>query len=208
MKTARQQAKEKGMTFYFTGKPCKRGHLSKRRISNCMCHECEIIANAEKADYKKQWYEKNKAKILHKAASSYEKGREKKIAYACEYQRKNLDRILRARRQRMETDPVYAIKERVRNLIKECIRRSGTSKSSKTAEILGCTGAELRKHIERQFIRGMSWHNMGAWHIDHIVPISSAKTIDEVIALNHHTNLRPLWAKDNLRKSNRMEFII
>lgn len=208
MKTARQQAKEKGLMFYFTGKPCKRGHVANRRVVNCMCYECELEASHGKAEYKKQWYEKNKQKILTKAAQSYNDNPESKIAYACAYQKQNLRKIIEGRKQRINRDPVYAIKERIRCLIKESIRKLGSSKSTKTAQILGCSSADLRKHIERQFVRGMSWENMGKWHIDHIVPISSAKSVDEVIALNHHTNLRPLWAEDNLRKSNRMEFMI
>jgi len=46
----------------------------------------------------------------------------------------------------------------------------------------------------------MNWHNKGKWHIDHIIPLKAAKTEFEVIALNHYTNLQPLWAKDNLTK--------
>lgn len=208
MKTARQQAKEKGLMFYFTGKPCKRGHVANRRVTNCMCYECELIANTEKAGYKKQWYEKNKQKILTKAAQSYEDNPERKIAYARAYQKQNLRKIIEGRKQRINSDHVYAIRERVRCLIKECIKRSGSNKSSKTSEILGCSTIEFKKHIERQFTKGMSWENMGEWHLDHIVPISSAKTEEDIYALNHHTNLRPLWASENLRKSNKVEHLI
>jgi hypothetical protein len=50
----------------------------------------------------------------------------------------------------------------------------------------------------------MCWENRNEWHIDHIVPLSSAKTEDEVYGLCHYTNLQPLWAKDNLQKSNKL----
>ena len=49
-----------------------------------------------------------------------------------------------------------------------------------------------------------SWDNYGKWHIDHIIPLSSANNEDEVYKLCHHTNLQPLWAEDNLRKSNKI----
>ena len=51
----------------------------------------------------------------------------------------------------------------------------------------------------------MTWENQGEWHFDHIIPISSAQTEEEVIKLNHYTNFQPLWAEDNLRKSNKIE---
>jgi hypothetical protein len=51
----------------------------------------------------------------------------------------------------------------------------------------------------------MSWENRRLWHIDHIIPLALAKNEDQLIKLNHYTNLRPLWAKDNLVKSARYE---
>ena len=56
--------------------------------------------------------------------------------------------------------------------------------------------------MESQFTDGMTWDNWGkyGWHVDHKVPLSSAKTPDELIKLCHYTNLQPLWAKDNLSK--------
>ena len=51
----------------------------------------------------------------------------------------------------------------------------------------------------------MNWENRGLWHIDHIIPLATAKTEDEIIRLNHYTNLQPLWAIDNLKKGTRNE---
>ena len=48
----------------------------------------------------------------------------------------------------------------------------------------------------------MSWSNHGKWHLDHIIPISSARTKEEAIKLNHYSNFQPLWAIDNLVKHN------
>jgi hypothetical protein len=50
----------------------------------------------------------------------------------------------------------------------------------------------------------MSWDNHGEWHIDHIIPLSSAKNENDVYTLCHYTNLQPLWAEENLRKSNKI----
>lgn len=72
-------------------------------------------------------------------------------------------------------------------------------------KILGFTPKELKVHIERQFLKGMTWDNMDEWHIDHIVPRASFKGASQEHIVKHCwslTNLRPLWAKDNMRKSD------
>jgi hypothetical protein len=50
----------------------------------------------------------------------------------------------------------------------------------------------------------MNWSNRKEWHIDHIIPLSSAKTEEELLKLFHYTNLQPLWANDNIKKSNKI----
>lgn len=204
----RSEAIASGSAFYFTGRPCKRGHVSRRRVGSCSCVECESVYSESAAIYKQNWYCANRKRILEKSRVAYEKNSEGKIAYALAYQKKNLSRIVAARANRQKTDNVYAAKERVRALIKQCLRTAGTEKNTRTSQILGCTTKQFKEHLERQFLPNMGWHNFSEWHIDHIVPVSSAKTEEEVIALNHFTNLRPLWASENLRKSNRMEFLI
>lgn len=82
----------------------------------------------------------------------------------------------------------------------------GYSKRSKTTDLLGCDFKQLKSHLESKFTNGMNWDNYGKWHIDHIIPIASAKTEDEIVALNHYTNLQPLWAEDNIRKGAKLDF--
>jgi hypothetical protein len=80
------------------------------------------------------------------------------------------------------------------------------NRNKQSLEILGCSVEEFRNHIENKFQSGMSWENYGyyGWHIDHIIPLSSAKTEKEIYELCHYTNLQPLWAKENLKKSNKL----
>jgi hypothetical protein len=58
--------------------------------------------------------------------------------------------------------------------------------------------------MESLFKEGMTWDNHGEWHIDHIIPISSGKTEDEVVKLCHYTNLQPLWKTENLLKGDKL----
>lgn len=87
-------------------------------------------------------------------------------------------------------------------------RKSGAA----SFELLGYTVEELIDHLERQFVRGMSWKNYGRWHVDHIRPLSAFDYeyatdpgFREAWAI---TNLRPLWAKDNLIKSGRRVLLL
>jgi hypothetical protein len=72
--------------------------------------------------------------------------------------------------------------------------------------MLGCDYDFFKAYIERQFKQGMTWENHGKWHFDHIIPVSSAKNEEELIKLNHYTNFQPLWAEENLSKSNKIEW--
>ena len=142
----------------------------------------------------------------------YLANREAKLEYQKEYQQKNWEAVkLRGaayNRERRAKDTVFSVGLRVRALISISLRAKGVCKSARTEKILGCTLNEFITHIEKQFAKGMSWENRDEWHLDHILPMSSAKSESDVIALNHHTNLRPLWAADNLRKRDTVTHLI
>lgn len=78
--------------------------------------------------------------------------------------------------------------------------------------VIGYSLPELKAHLEKQFLPGMSWENFGAWHIDHIIPISSFKFHSHRCAEFQEcwslSNLRPLWAEANLRKSDKRLFLL
>ena len=83
------------------------------------------------------------------------------------------------------------------------------NKDSNFASYIGCSLEDLRSHIEQQFEPWMNWGNHGSydnnvltWQIDHINPLSSAATADELVKLLHFSNLRPLKAEDNLKKGD------
>lgn len=72
-------------------------------------------------------------------------------------------------------------------------------------KLLGCSVQECLNHIEAQWQPGMTWDNwtLSGWHLDHIKPLASANTKEEMELLCHYTNLRPLWASDNLSKGGK-----
>lgn len=104
---------------------------------------------------------------------------------------------------RKKNDPLFKLSGNIRTLICNSIVEQGFKKNSKTSKILGCGFEEFKKHIENQFTEGMSWDNYGDWEYDHKTPLSWAKTEDEIIALNHHSNFQPLWREDNRSKLNK-----
>lgn len=77
---------------------------------------------------------------------------------------------------------------------------------------VGFSLQQLMRHIERQFLPGMSWDNIGDWHIDHIVPKASFSyvTVDdpEFRACWSLTNLRPLWRAENISKHAKRLFLL
>jgi hypothetical protein len=86
------------------------------------------------------------------------------------------------------------------------LKKNNISKKNKTFDIVGCTPEFLREYIEQKFTEGMSWDNYGrnGWHVDHIIPLSSAKNESEIYKLCHYTNLQPLWESENIKKSNKI----
>jgi len=90
-----------------------------------------------------------------------------------------------------------------RGMLSSVLKRIGTKKEKSTLDILGYSAEELKKHIEYLFLENMSWDNWGKWHIDHIIPISSFDKDVNPNIVNALTNLQPLWAADNIIKSNK-----
>ena len=105
-------------------------------------------------------------------------------------------------RRRRRENVAAAIAERLRARVKSALRRGDAPKALSTLSLTGCSAAELRVWIERQFTDGMSWQNRSKWHVDHIIPCSAfnLKDPDQQKVAFHFSNLRPIWAADNVRK--------
>jgi uncharacterized protein (DUF849 family) len=108
-------------------------------------------------------------------------------------------------RERRHTDLQYAFKVSLQKTLLQRLRAHGVRKQHRMEEYLGCSIAELRSHLASKFLTGMTWENRHLWHIDHIRPCASFDLTDTIQqrACFHFTNLRPLWALDNIRKGRR-----
>jgi len=111
-------------------------------------------------------------------------------------------------REKRKKDPVSNMQIRLSRLHRFAIAQVGAIKTSPTFEELGYTPEDLIAHLEKQFVKGMGWHNMDQWQIDHITPVSTAKTLDDVVSLNQLWNLRPMWAHENNAKKDNIEVMI
>ena len=162
--------------------------------------------------YKKEYYKKNKEKV-DKKNKKYQEDNKKKISlYLKEYNKKNKERIRKKGRKydaSRRKDPIIRLNQNISGGIRSSLKSKGLSKKGRHWEdLVGYTSQELRDHLENLFQLGMTWRNMKEWHIDHVLPLSffKYKSTDDVEfkycwSLN---NLQPLWAKDNIRKSNKI----
>ncbi len=111
--------------------------------------------------------------------------------------------VIRTRKKELRSDRDKMIL-RLRHNIRKCFLKKSYTKRSKTGQILGDTWENVKIHFETYFNDYINWNNMGDWEIDHIIPISSAITPDDVIRLCHYTNLQPLLKEDNRKKSDKI----
>jgi hypothetical protein len=169
--------------------------------------------NKDKASVnKKKYYLDNKEDILKKRKENYSNNKEKKLKYQKEYASLNKEKIsaykMEYQRNRRKTDPVYKLKYVVGRIIRNSLKCKGLSKGKRTKDILGCDIDFFKNYLEDKFTIEMSWENYGIiWDIDHIIPLSTAKTEEEVIKLNHYTNLQPLDSHINRNvKRDKIDF--
>ena len=143
----------------------------------------------------------NPTMMQEKLKNFYKDNPEKRKEYRKNYKLRKQEQ----RKERRANDPVFNLINRMRCRIWKYLNILEISKKNKTFDIVGCSPEFLKQHLEKQFTEGMSWELLGQHiHIDHIIPLSSAKTEDELYKLCHYENLQPLWAEDNLKKSNKI----
>lgn len=175
-------------------------------------HKDNYENNKENIKYNvKQWSINNKEYIKQRSKNYYKNNKDKFKQWAKEYSKTERAReYLNQYNKELRKNPTERIKQYLRIYIGQAFKEIGNNKYKSTLAIIGLDSwDDFRKHIESLWVEGMSWDNYGVgannttWHIDHIIPISLAKTEEDIYKLNHYTNLRPMWCSDNIRKSNK-----
>jgi hypothetical protein len=115
----------------------------------------------------------------------------------------NKTKIIEKRMERYHSDVLFRLRYNLSSRTRNALKTSGFNKNSDIKNILGAELERVKLHLESQFQEGMTWENRSEWHIDHIIPLASAQSEEELILLCHYTNLQPLWAFDNLSKGDR-----
>ena len=112
-------------------------------------------------------------------------------------------------KKRKDNDPFFKAICSIRTRLYLFCKDVKLNKNFKTMDSIGLTSMEFKTYIESLFLDGMDWSNygkgIGKWSIDHIKPLRTAQSIDEVFALNHYKNLQPMWSQDNSAKGGKYD---
>jgi hypothetical protein len=155
----------------------------------------------QKTHYKK-WIKSHKEYVNKKKREYYAEKDKVRIAEKLKLKRKTKEfKKLKkeSEKKRLLRDPLYKARKSLRKRLWEYKKRFGSISMSKSVG----SWEDFKSHIESQFQPGMTWENYGknGWEIDHIIPLCSASSLEELEKLNHYTNLRPLWREQNTQKS-------
>lgn len=164
------------------------------------CKEC-------RSKYQKEQRAKDPEKYRNSVKRSYEKHKEKRDRAAKKWRQENKPLIAAAARKKRKEDPIFRMAANLRTAVKDCLSYKDFRKGSKLTEYLGCNSQEFKVYIESLFEPGMTWDSYGnkpgQWNLDHTIPLTSAKTVEEAYKLSHYLNIKPMWAKLNFIKNDR-----
>jgi hypothetical protein len=180
---------------------CRTDGYKERRRRRDAERRAIYLASAEYAEEQAKRLEVQKARLAAKAARLADPV----VNAARLVQRRAWGRAKQpARNAKYANDFAFNLQRRMSSAVRRCLR-SGAKSGSKWLDLVGYSSDELRTHLERQFLPRMGWHNMPKWHVDHIIPLVSftfeTPEDPEFKAAWALTNLRPIWAAENLRKN-------
>ena len=176
-------------------KECKRKTINKILRKYYYTHKLKHKEQRNKRN--KNYYRKNAMKLKTYGRKYYQKNKDKLIRGVCQLEK-----------YKYHNDPLFKLKKVCRHRLHRAIYNVKVNKFANTKTLIGCDWKQLKEHIENQFSDGMNWDNYGihGWHIDHIIPCASfdLTKVEEQQKCFHYTNLQPLWAVDNLKKSTKI----
>jgi hypothetical protein len=146
-------------------------------------------------------------RVKNRRKKTYQKNRDKRIEEVKIHYKNNKESIIETKKKYIAKRRKIDIEFKLQMIVRSRLSKFISGKTNEFMEkILGCNFSNFKIYIEEKFVDGMSWenHSIHGWHIDHIIPLSSAKNKEDLYKLCHYTNLQPLWAKDNLLKSNKI----
>ncbi len=153
----------------------------------------------------KEYYENNKEKLLEKQKEWYDKNKERKSLMVKNWRECNPNFKRNYENNRYKNDTIFRLKNLISSSIRREFNNNKLEKNSKTEIILGISINDFKLYLESKFEDWMTWENQGlyngklnyGWDIDHKIPLSTAEKEDDIIRLNHYTNLQPLCSKIN-----------
>lgn len=155
-----------------------------------------------------KWVKNNPEKVAAIAKRHRDKHAAKVKAAKADYYQRNKRRIVDKINMRFATDPRFRIESLLRSRLRKMVKRANGKKCGATLELLGCSLNLLRACLEAQFTESMTWEAFmrGEIHIDHEIPCAAFDLTDPEPQRRcfHYSNLRPRWAVDNLRKSDKL----
>ena len=187
-------------TSNFRYKSKKKGILTFRSV----CRPCERKLYSE--FIKTPHGKKIKAK-RDKRYKSSPKGRAADKRYYDKNQPVLMKKSVARRALKRKIDPHTKIRDNLSLRMRLALKEQNLTKRNTTADLVGCSIPFLKEYLEKKFKKGMTWKNQGrfGWHIDHIVPCSKfdLSDPDQQKKCFNYKNLQPLWAKENILKSNK-----
>lgn len=211
-------------------KECRNSHnrAYANRIGYSELYRRELIKDpdayrAKSADYYKanrekikarsrEWSKENPERKKKNGKRHYFENREAYIQRAAKWARENRKRRTEIsldymRRMRDKNPKEFVAAETARKMVARVLGSTGRKKRGRTFDILGYNRQQFEEHIESLFEEGMRWSNHGDWHVDHVIPVSELVRcgVTDPAKINALSNLRPMWAAENMAKRDRFE---
>ena len=206
-------------------KHCKQCHTlfipSEDEIVFCS-KKCRKALNKKRSD----WVSRNREYVLQSARDKYYLHKEERAIKGKIWRENNKD-LIRARSKicrqknhekiskkkladktyRLHHDPAYKLTDSLRHRVYILLKQNNLPKNYHYKDYIGCSPAQLKIHLEKQFKPGMTWdnHTQYGWHVDHIKPCAKfdkSKKGWELECFNYK-NLQPLWWHENIAKGDK-----